>query len=121
MYRDAHVWCFLPPMYGKSLWKLISILEIRFPFLIQVQILISTSTPLDASCLRGWVRVHLPLSTSQSDVDESAGILYSLLGTTLGGLLLLLWLNLWCLRLDLSGTSEGSVNLSHDCGLSVCS
>jgi hypothetical protein len=23
---------------------------------------------------------------------------------------------LWCLRLDLSGTSEGSVNFTHDCG-----
>jgi hypothetical protein len=27
---------------------------------------------------------------------------------------------LWCLRLDLSGTSERSVNFSHDCGLSGC-
>jgi hypothetical protein len=25
---------------------------------------------------------------------------------------------LWCLRLDFSGTSEGSVDFSHDCGLS---
>jgi len=70
--------------------------------------------------LCGWVGVHLPLATGESDIHESAGVCDTLLRATLGGLLLLLRLNLWCLRLDLSGTSEGSVDLSHDCGLSVC-
>jgi hypothetical protein len=37
---------------------------------------------------------HLPLATSKSNVDESAGVCYSLLRTALGGLLLLLRLNL---------------------------
>merc|ERR1712093_840418 len=63
--------------------------------------------------------VHLPLATSEGNVHETAGVCDSLLRAALGGLLLLLWLNLWSLRLDLSGTSEGSVDLSHDCDLSV--
>ncbi len=27
--------------------------------------------------------------------------------------------HLWCLRLDLAGTGEGSVNFTHDCGLTL--
>lgn len=49
-----------------------------------------------------WVRgrkdrglTNLPLSSGEGDVDETAGVLNALLGTALGGLLLLL-------RLDLS-------------------
>lgn len=56
---------------------------------------------------------YLALATSEGDIDETTSVLKSLLGTTLWSLLLLLWLNLWGLRLDLSSTSEGSVNLSH--------
>lgn len=36
----------------------------------------------------------LPLATGKSDVNKAAGVRYSLLRATLGGLLLLLWLNL---------------------------
>lgn len=38
---------------------------------------------------------HLPLATGQGDVDESSGVLVALESTTLGGLGLLLRLNLW--------------------------
>jgi len=78
------------------------------------------SHPSVCGYLCSWVGVHLSLATSQCDVNETTSVLESLQGASLGGLRLLLWLNLWCLRLDLSGTSEGSVNLSHDCGLSGC-
>jgi len=80
-------------------------------------------------CLRGWVGVHLchvsdqpreaartadcspcglesylSLSTSHGDVDETASVCDSLLGATLGGLLLLLRLNLYASQIsDLSG------------------
>ena len=37
---------------------------------------------------------YLSLATSHGDVDEPPRVRYSLLGATLGGLLLLLWLNL---------------------------
>jgi hypothetical protein len=40
------------------------------------------------------VHTNLPLTTGKGDVDESAGVLYSLLRAALGGLLLLLRLNL---------------------------
>jgi len=66
--------------------------------------------------LGGRVGVHLPLSTSHRDVHESSSVCYSLLRAALGGLLLLLRLNLWCLRLDLSSTSERSVHFTHDYG-----
>ena len=38
---------------------------------------------------------YLPLATGESDVHETAGVCDSLLRAALGGLLLLLWLNLW--------------------------
>jgi len=63
-------------------------------------------------------RAHLSLATGHRNVHEAAGICDSLLRATLWCLLLLLLLNLWGLRLDLSGTSEGSVDLSHIGGLS---
>lgn len=63
--------------------------------------------------LSSGVRVHLALATSQGDVDETASVSESLLRTALGSLLLLLLLDLRGLRLDLSGTSQTSVNLSH--------
>jgi hypothetical protein len=47
---------------------------------------------------------HLPLSTGHGDVDESAGISYPLLGASLGGLLLLLGLNLCSRPLAVSAT-----------------
>jgi hypothetical protein len=37
---------------------------------------------------------HLPLATSESNIDKSAGVCDSLLRATFGGLLLFLWLNL---------------------------
>ena len=63
--------------------------------------------------LRGRVGVHLSLATSHGDVHETAGVRDSLLCAALGGLLLLLGLNLGSLRLDLTGTSEGTVDLTH--------
>ena len=77
--------------------------------------LVPNALPM-SNCLRSGVGVHLPLATGHGDVDEAAGVSEPLLGAALGGLLLLLGLNLGSLRLDLSGTSEGSVNLTHDCG-----
>lgn len=65
--------------------------------------------------LCGWVGVHLSLATSHCDIDESSCVCYSLLSTTLWCLLLFLRLDLWGLRLDFAGTSERSVNLTHDC------
>lgn len=38
---------------------------------------------------------YLPLASGHGDVDEAAGVSDSLLGTALGGLLLLLGLNLY--------------------------
>ena len=63
-------------------------------------------------CGRVWV--HLPLSTGQRDINKSSGVLQALLGATLGGLLLLLRLDLGGLRLDFSRTGKGSVNFTHD-------
>ena len=45
--------------------------------------------------LRGRVGVHLSLATGEGDVDETAGVCEPLLGAALGGLLLLLGLNLF--------------------------
>ena len=81
--------------------------------------------------------IHLPLATSHGDVDESASVCDSLLRAALWRLLLLLRLDLhyrsestqtdsqlkrivlylWCLRLDLAGTRERAVDLTHGCGL----
>jgi hypothetical protein len=47
------------------------------------------------------VRSYLPLATSHRDVYESVGISYPLLGAALGGLLLLLGLNLIYMRQQL--------------------
>lgn len=57
-------------------------------------------------------RVRSSLSVGQSDIDETLGVQESLSSTALGLLLLLLLFNLRSLRLDLSGTSERSVNFS---------
>jgi hypothetical protein len=70
-------------------------------------------------CLSAGVGVHSSLSASQGNVDETAGVLEALESTTLGGLLLLLGLDLGGLRLDLSGTSERSVNFAHFDGFVV--
>lgn len=59
------------------------------------------------------VGVHLSLATGEGDVHETASVRESLLGTALGGLGLLLLLNLGGLRLDLASTGERSVNLTH--------
>jgi hypothetical protein len=48
--------------------------------------------------LRIAVLTDLPLATGHGDVDEAAGVSEPLLGATLGGLLLLLGLNLFPLR-----------------------
>jgi hypothetical protein len=63
--------------------------------------------------LRAGVGVHLALATSKSNVDETAGVCKSLLRAALRSLLLLLLLDLGGLRLDLSSTSQTSVNLAH--------
>ena len=92
---------------------------------------------------------YLSLAARYCDVNESAGVHHSLVCAALWLLLLLLRLNLfrisascpsfschrnsvvrhicddeelsylWCLRLDLSGTSEGSVDFTHDCEVSI--
>jgi len=67
--------------------------------------------------LSAGVGVHLSLAAGHSDVDESASVQDPLLGTALGLLRLLLRLDLGGLRLDFTGTSEGSVDFAHDCGL----
>jgi len=57
------------------------------------------------------VGVHSPLAARErGDVHESAVVENALLGTTLGGLLLLLLFDLRSLRLDFAGTGERSVN-----------
>jgi len=66
-----------------------------------------------STALRGWVGVHLSLAAGHGDVDEAASVCDSLLRAALGRLLLLLWLDLWSLRLDLSGTCERAVHLTH--------
>ena len=66
-----------------------------------------------ANRLGAGVGVHLSLATGEGDVHETASVCESLLGTALGGLGLLLLLNLGGLRLDLASTGERSVNLSH--------
>ena len=60
--------------------------------------------------------MYLSLSTSHGDVNETASVCDSLLRAALGGLLLLLLLDLGGLRLDLSGTCQRSVDLTHDGG-----
>lgn len=51
-------------------------------------------------------RSYLALATGQGNVDETASVDETLAGTALGGLLLLLLLNLGGCALDLTGTSE---------------
>lgn len=53
------------------------------------------------------------MSTATSNDDLPSGVQKTLLGTALGLLGLLLLLDLGGLRLDLTGTCEGSVNLTH--------
>lgn len=59
------------------------------------------------------VGVHLALATGHGDVDETAGVQDTLVGAALGSLLLLLGLNLRSGSLDLTGTGERAVNLTH--------
>lgn len=63
--------------------------------------------------LRGGVGVHLALAAGHDDVYEAAGVGDALLRAALGDLLLLLLLDLGSLRLDLTGTRERTVNLTH--------
>jgi len=51
------------------------------------------------------VSVHLSLSESSSSVNETTSVKKSLLGTSSLSLLLWLFVNLWGLTLDLTGTS----------------
>jgi hypothetical protein len=57
---------------------------------------LGSSVELSACVIETRFRVcaDLPLATCKSDVYESAGVCYSFLRATFGGLLLLLWLNL---------------------------
>jgi hypothetical protein len=57
-------------------------------------VLVPNALPM-SNCLRSGVGVHLPLATGHGDVDEAAGVSEPLLGAALGGLLLLLGLNLF--------------------------
>jgi hypothetical protein len=66
----------------------------------------------------GSVVTFTNLQTSQLEIQSGwkrykpAVVQDTLLRTALGGFLLLLLVNLWCLRLDLTGTRERSVNCS---------
>lgn len=55
--------------------------------------------------LRRWTWVHLSLTVSQSDVNESSGVQDSLVSTTLWFLWLFLLFNFWSLGLNLTSTS----------------
>lgn len=78
-------------------------------------------------CLTGLsdrVGVHLSLATGGGgNVDESSNELSPLLRSSLRSLGLLLLLDLGGLRLDFTGTSQGTVDLTHlevcRCGLEV--
>lgn len=63
--------------------------------------------------LRGRVGVHLALAAGHDDVHEAAGVCETLLRAALRDLLLLLLLDLGGLRLDLTGTRERTVDLTH--------
>lgn len=62
------------------------------------------------------IEFHLSLATSHCDIDEAPSVEHPLPGTALRQLLLLLWLHLGGLGLHFSGTGEGAVNFTHDCG-----
>jgi len=79
--------------------------------------LLQSTAHVTAESLCCRVGVHLSLAAGHGHVDEPSGVCYSLLGAALGGLLLLLRLDLWGLGLDFAGTGEGSVNFTHDCEL----
>lgn len=77
---------------------------------------------------RRWTWVRSSLTVDQSDVDKSLGVQKTLVSSTLWLLLLLLLVNLWSLRFNLTGTSQGTVDftllsllvivllLDRDCG-----
>lgn len=74
------------------------------------------SNPRRVRSLRAGVGVHLALATGHGDVDETTGVDDPLAGTALRSLGLLLLVDLGSGGLDLTGTSEGSVDLTHiDC------
>lgn len=60
----------------------------------------------------GSVGVSLSLTVDQGDVNKSLGVQHSHVGSTLRLLWLLGLLDLWSLRLNLTGTSQGSVNFT---------
>lgn len=69
------------------------------------------------SVLRGrpnlsGVRVGLSLTVDQGDVDESLSVQQSHVSSTLWGLWLFSLVDLWSLRLNLTSTSQGTVNLT---------
>jgi hypothetical protein len=57
-------------------------------------ILFPAYSPSFSSSLRCRIRVHLPLPTSHGNIHEAAGVLDALLRAALGGLFLLLGLDL---------------------------
>ena len=67
----------------------------------------------DLNNLLAGVGVHLALATGHGNVDETAGVKNTLVGATLRVLLLLLGLDLRSGSLDLTGTGERAVNLTH--------
>lgn len=58
------------------------------------------------------VRVGLSLTVDQGDVDKSLSVQQSHVSSTLWGLWLFSLLDLWSLRLNLTSTSQGTVNLT---------
>lgn len=53
------------------------------------------------------------LSKANNGSDESTVVLHPFVGTSSWLLLLVLFSNLWCLASHLTGTSQGSMNLTH--------
>jgi len=54
--------------------------------------------------------ISFPPKKSQHPADAPAVVENALLSTTLGGLFLLLLVDLWCLGLDFTSAGEGAVN-----------
>lgn len=58
------------------------------------------------------VGVGLSLTVHQGDVDESSGVQQSLVSSSLRLLWLFSLVDLWSLRFNLTGTSQGSVDFT---------
>lgn len=67
---------------------------------------------MDAQPRLSSVGVSLSLTVDQSDVNKSSGVQQSLVSSSLRLLWLFSLVDLWSLRLNLTGTSQGSVDFT---------